>query len=57
MRETREAYRNVIGKLKRDLLGRYGCKWEDTIKTDLRQSIRVWIGLNWLRIGSNGKLW
>jgi hypothetical protein len=34
-------------------LRRPGCKWENNIKTDLREMrLRMWIGFIWLRTGT-----
>jgi hypothetical protein len=31
-------------------------KWKDNIKIDIRELVqRVWVGLNWLRIGTGGR--
>jgi hypothetical protein len=38
-------------------LGRPRCRWEDGIKTDLREiGFGVWIGFDWFRIGTGGRL-
>jgi hypothetical protein len=44
------------GKARRkETLGRPRRRWEDGIRKDLREiSWRMWIGLDWLRIGTGG---
>jgi hypothetical protein len=38
-------------------LGRPRPRWEDGIRMDLREiGLRVWIGFDWLRIGTGGGL-
>jgi hypothetical protein len=54
MGERRGAYRVLVGKPEgRRPLGRPRHRWEDNIKTDLRE-VGVWTGLGWLRIGTGG---
>ena len=39
-------------------LGRSRCRWEDNNKMDLQKVGRgQWIGLIWLRIGTDGVRW
>jgi hypothetical protein len=39
-------------------LGRPRLRWEDGIRTDLREiGLGVWIGFDWLRTGTGGGLW
>jgi hypothetical protein len=56
MGERRGAYRVLVGKTEgRRPLGRSRRRWEDNIKTDLREvGWGVWAGLGWLRIGTGG---
>jgi hypothetical protein len=37
-------------------IGRPGCRWEDNIKTDLREDEAVWTGLIRLEIETNDGL-
>jgi hypothetical protein len=56
MREKRNAYRILVGKPEgKRPLRRPRCRWVDNIKMDLRYDGMLWIGLIWLRIGSNGE--
>jgi hypothetical protein len=56
--EKRNAYRILVGKLEeKRRLGRLRHRWEDDIKCVVERENRVvWIGLIWLRIGTNGGL-
>jgi hypothetical protein len=60
MEEERKAYNVLVGKPKgRRPLGRPRRRWENGIRMDL--TVReigwgVWIGFDWLRIGTSGKL-
>jgi hypothetical protein len=55
MEEKRYAYMILVGKPEgKRLVGRAGRRWTDDIKMDLRKDGVVWIGLIWLRIGTNG---
>jgi hypothetical protein len=55
--EKRNAYRILVGMPEgKRPLGRPRRKWVDKIKMDLRQNGMVWIGLIWLRLGTNGGL-
>jgi hypothetical protein len=58
MGESRRAYSVVLGKPEGERpLGRPGCRWEDSIKTDIEEMIWVaWTGLFWRRIGASGGL-
>jgi hypothetical protein len=54
MGERRGVYRVLVGKPEgRRPLGRPRCRWEDNIKTDLRD-VGVCTGLGWLRVGTGG---
>jgi hypothetical protein len=54
MGEKRNAYRILVGNPEgKRPLGRPRHRWVDNIKMDLRD---IWIGLIWLRIGTNGGL-
>jgi hypothetical protein len=54
MWEGRGGYRVLVGKPEgRRQLGRPRRRWEDNIRTDLRE-VGVWTGWNWLRIGTGG---
>jgi hypothetical protein len=50
------AYRILVGNLEgKRPLGRPRLRWVDNIKMDLRViGWMVWIGMMWLRIGTNG---
>jgi hypothetical protein len=58
MGEMRKVYRMLVGKPEeKRLLGRPRRRWEDNIKMDHRErGFGVWIGLIWLRIGTDGWL-
>jgi hypothetical protein len=58
MGEERKVYKVLAGKPEgKRLLGRPRCRWEDGIRMDLRETAwGVWIGLDWLRIGTGGEL-
>jgi hypothetical protein len=58
MGEGRKVYKVLGGKPEgKSPLGRQRHRWEDGIKTDLREiGWDVWSGLNWLRIGTVGGL-
>ena len=58
MGDRRGAYRILVGKHEgKRLVERPGRRWEDNIKTDLREVVwRVWTGSIWLRIGIGGQL-
>jgi hypothetical protein len=55
--QEKKVYKVLVGKPKR-LLGRPRHRWDDGIRMDLREIGwgRVWIGLNWLWIGTSGGL-
>jgi hypothetical protein len=58
MGEERKLYTVLVGKPdgKRPL-GRPRRRWEDGIRMDLRRLVwGMWIGLDWLRIGTGGGL-
>jgi hypothetical protein len=57
-RERRGAYRVLVGKSKgRRPLGRRRRRWEDNIKTDIREvKWGAWTGSIWLRTGTGGGL-
>jgi hypothetical protein len=60
MKETRNAYRILVGKLEgKRPLGRPRRRWVDNIKIDLREigwDGMVWTGSICLRIGTSGGL-
>jgi hypothetical protein len=58
MGEERKLYKVLMGKLKgKRPLGRPRRRWEDGIRMDLREiGLGVWIGFDWLRMGTGGGL-
>jgi len=58
MGERRGGYRILVEQPKGTTpLGRPICRWEENIKTVLQEigwGVSVWIGLFWLRLGTNG---
>ena len=58
MRERRDAYRVLVGKLEgRRPLGRPRLRWKDNIEMDLKKvRWKAWSGSMWLRIGTGGGL-
>jgi len=47
----------VINPEGNELLARSRCRWENSIKTNkIKQSVSVWTGFIWLRIGTSGRL-
>jgi hypothetical protein len=58
MGEKRKAYKVFVGKPEgKRQLGRPRCKWEDWFGMDLGEiGWGVWIGFDWLRIGTGGEL-
>jgi hypothetical protein len=58
MGEERKLYKVLVGKPERKrLLGGPRRRWEDGIRMDLREiGWGVWIGFDWLRIGTGGGL-
>jgi hypothetical protein len=58
MGEERNVYRVLVGKPEgKRTLGRPRRRWEDGIGIDLRGiGLGVWIGFDWLRIGTDGRL-
>jgi hypothetical protein len=56
MRETRNAYRILVGKPERKRrLGRPRRKWVDNIKIDLREI--GWGGMDWIDVAQDGGQW
>jgi hypothetical protein len=58
MGEDRKLYKVLVGKPEgKRPLGRPRRRWEDGIRMDLREiGLGVWIGFDWLRIGTCGGL-
>jgi hypothetical protein len=58
MGEERKVYKVLVEKPEgKRSCGRPVRRWEDGIRMDLREiGYGVWIGFDWLRIGSDGKL-
>jgi hypothetical protein len=58
MGEERKLYNVLVGKPEgKRPLGRPRRRWEDGIRMDLREiGLGVWIGFDWLRIGTGGGL-
>jgi hypothetical protein len=58
MGEERKVYKVLVGTPEgKRPLERPRHRWEDGIRMDLRETgRRVWIGFDWLRIGTGGKL-
>jgi hypothetical protein len=58
MEAKRDGCRILVEKREgRRPLGRPKCRWEDTMKMDIREiGWGIWIALMWLRIGSSGGL-
>jgi hypothetical protein len=58
MGEERKVYKVLVGKSEgKRPLGRSRRRWEDGIRMDLRENgLGVWIGFDWLRIGTGGGL-
>jgi hypothetical protein len=58
MRERRNAYNNLVGKLEgKRTHGRPRRIWKDNIRMDLREKCRkLWFGFIWLRIEIDGGL-
>jgi hypothetical protein len=54
LQEFQNGYKILIGKGEENRLVRTGCKRESTTKQLTKQGVRVWTGLNWLRIWYNG---
>jgi hypothetical protein len=56
--EERKVYKVLVGKPEgKRPLGRSRDRWEDGIRMDLRKiGWGVWIGFDWLRIGTDGGL-
>jgi hypothetical protein len=55
MGEERKMYKVLVGKLEgKRPLGRPLHRWDDGIRMDLREiGLGVWIGFDWLRIGTS----
>jgi hypothetical protein len=58
MGEDRKLYNLLVGKSEgKRPLGRTRSRWKDGIRMYLREiDLRVWIGFDWLRIGTGGGL-
>jgi hypothetical protein len=58
MEEERNTYEVLVGKIEgKRMLARPRHRWQDDIRVDLQEiGGGAWIGLIWLRIGTNGKL-
>jgi hypothetical protein len=58
MGEDRKVYKVLVGKSEgKRPLGRPRRRWEDGIRMDLREiGLGVWIGFDWLRTGTGGRL-
>jgi hypothetical protein len=58
MGEERKLYKVLVGKPEEKRpLGKPRRRWEDEIRMDLREiGLGVWIGFDWLRIGTGGGL-
>jgi hypothetical protein len=58
MEEERKVYKVLVGKSEgKRPLGTPTGRWEVGIRIDLREiGWRVWIGFDWLRIGTGGEL-
>jgi hypothetical protein len=58
MGAERKVYKVLVGKPERKRpLGRPSHRWEVGIRMDLREIVwGVWIGFDWLRIGTGGEL-
>jgi hypothetical protein len=54
----RRGYRVLVGKTRKEPLGRPRRRWEDGIRMDFRETGwgGVWSGLSWLRTGTGGGL-
>jgi hypothetical protein len=58
MGEERKVYKVLVGKPEgKRPFGIPRCRWEDGIRMNVREiGWGVWIGFNWLRIGTGGEL-
>jgi hypothetical protein len=58
MGEERKVYKFLVGKPEgKRPLGRPRRRWENGIRINLREiCLEVWIGFDWLRIGTGGGL-
>jgi hypothetical protein len=52
----RKVYKVLVGEPEgKRLLRRPRCRWENGIRMDLWEiGLELWIGFDWLRIGTNG---
>jgi hypothetical protein len=50
-RSTLAHYPNQVGKQEKSKLARPNNRCEDNIKIELKQNLRLWTRLNWLRTG------
>ena len=59
MEEERNTYEVLVGKIEgKRMLARPRHRWQDDIRVDLQEiGGGAWIGLIWLRIGTNDRLW
>jgi hypothetical protein len=56
MRKKRNAYRILVGKPEEKIpAGRPRCRWEDNIKTDLREI--GWGGMDWIDLAQDRDQW
>jgi hypothetical protein len=54
-KEMRNAYKILVEDPKaKGTLGKSTRRWDDNIKMDFKQGVRVWTGFVWLRIGPVG---
>jgi hypothetical protein len=58
MGQERKLYKVLVGKPEgKRVFGRPRRRWEDGIRMDLRENgLGVWIGFDWLRIGTGDGL-
>jgi hypothetical protein len=58
MVDTRNTFRDLVGNPKgKGHIGKCRCKWEISIRMDLKKfDERIWTGLFWQRIRTNGGL-
>jgi hypothetical protein len=58
MGEERKLYKVLVGKPERKRpFGRPRRRWEDGIRMNIKEiGLGVWIGFDWLRIGTGGGL-
>jgi hypothetical protein len=55
MEKMRNAYKIVVRKPGRDYFGRPKYRWEDNIKTDLKEM--EWEDVNWIRLTQDMAQW